>query len=150
MRRVHPGDRRGVSRPATFSVARPTFLLLLAFLASSCASSGRGGGEEAEASPSREDLGIPEDALVVAVENRNFHDALVTAESRQGQRRLGYVKGKGARTFVVEPGFASDGFQVRVRSLERARECVQRYPGGPGQVIRIILHDTFERSPICF
>lgn len=114
--------------------------LLLGSVAA-CASSGRSDG----GSPYEGDQPV-----TVQVENRNFFDLIVFADSRAGQRRLGYVTGKSEELFRIDPGFAVDELRIRVRELERGRECSQHYPGVPGQVIRIVVTETFDRSQICF
>lgn len=115
--------------------------LALPALVPACASSGATEGGD----PFRSDQPV-----VVAVENRNFSDVLVFAESRAGQRRLGYVGSKSDGIFRVDPGFAADDLRIRVREVQRARECTQYFPGSPGQVIRITITESFERSQICF
>lgn len=130
-------------RSRSRTVLGPLLLASLAVLGSAAACASSGGSEGGD--PFRSD-----EPVVVAVVNRNFSDVLVFAESRAGQRRLGYVGGKSDRIFRVDPGFASDDLLIRVRELERARECTQHYPGAPGQVVRVTITETFERSQICF
>ncbi|NIP60843.1 MAG: hypothetical protein GWM92_20510 [Gemmatimonadetes bacterium] len=128
----------------THSLPLPGRVLLalsLLGLAAACASSSRSEGE----SPYAGDRPV-----VVQIQNRNFFDLLVFADSRAGQRRLGYVTGKGEEIFRIDPAFAVDELRIRVREMERGRECSQHYPGAPGQVIRIVVTETFARSQICF
>lgn len=124
------------------SLDRSLVALLLPGVLVACASSGRSEGDEGPFAA--------EQPVVVQIQNRNFFDLLVFADSRAGQRRLGYVSGKSDEAFQIDPGFAVDELRIRVRELDRGSECSQRYPGAPGQVIRIVVTETFERSQICF
>lgn len=121
----------------------PALLLLAATVpAAGCAATGASGGDN----PFQGAAGSR--AVTIEVENLNFNDATVWAESPGGQHRLGVVSGKSNRTFTLEWTRAQQ-LNLRIR-LTGGGECRTRsVTTDPGDSFQVQVPVNLRSSRFC-